>query len=261
MVQLTGGEIIKVKPTEIISEFSNLLSTEVIATHVKLSVKLHKLMSFRNESPNEMKYNGSTLVKDIGNATNESELYIEYNFKPEEEIVKNFPNMDLEKMEVIPFQSIIEYTSKTGDKCIRVVTSLQKVSSDKEEIAKDAKYQILSVNAMQKSSQLAKEGKFRKAQANAKVWKQMIKSKVGESKEAEEGYKMFNRNMRTFNKDIQQEQYVEIQNNFVNNNQHLNQNLECDDNIVSRKMKFTDKVSNQIHNLNNMNFSKAAKKK
>jgi len=157
LAQMTGGDVIKVKPTEILSEFSNLLTTEIIATNVKLSVKLHKTMCFRNENADQLKYDNSTLIKDIGNVTNETEMFVEYKFKATEEINKKYPEINLDKLEVIPFQSIIEYTSKTGDKCIRVLSKQQKISSDKDEIAKDVKFDILSVNAMQKKLKISKK--------------------------------------------------------------------------------------------------------
>lgn len=256
LCEMTGGDIIKVKPSEILGQFSNLLTTEVIATNVKISVKLHKMLSFRNESDFALKHDGSTLVKDIGNATNETETYIEYNFKPSKDIVKNFPDFDLEKIEAIPFQSIIEYTSKNGDKCIRVITKLQSVSSNKEEIAKDAKYEILSVNAMKKSSALAKEGNYRGAQANAMAWKQMLKKNTDTNVDAQENYLMFNKNMKNFNHQIQQVQYDEVlNNNFINISEAQSSQV-----TNNRSQQRTDSVSNEIFNLNHMNVNKAKKK-
>lgn len=159
LAQETGGDIIRVKPAEILDQFSNLLTTEVVASNVKVNVKLHKIMKFRNEKQEDLKDNESTLTKDIGNVTNESELFLEYQFKKTEDIAQ-MQDIELDKITDVPFQSIIYYTSKTGDKCIRVITSQQKVSSEKEEIQKQAKYDLISVNAIQKSSNLAKEGKY-----------------------------------------------------------------------------------------------------
>jgi hypothetical protein len=260
LCEMTGGDIIKVKPTEILTQFSNLLTSEVIATNVKISVKLHKLMSFRNESLFSLKHDGSTLVKDIGNVTDETETYFEYCFKPSEDIINKYPGIDLDKIEEIPFQSKIEYTSKLGDKCIRVITKMQKVSSDKEEIAKDAKYEILSVNAMKKSSQLAKEGNYRGAQVNAYAWKQFIKSNAQTNNQAFENYSMFNKNMTTFNNHIQKNLYQDVINNNINNYEEFNMMENNENNKQERTINRTDNISSEIHTLNNMNFSKAKKK-
>ena len=158
LTQETGGDIIRVKPSDIIDQFSNLLSTEVVASNVKVNIKLHKLLNFRNEKQENMKDNNSTLVKDIGNVTNESEMYVEYHFKHVEEI-NAMKDVEFDKLTEIPFQSIIFYTSKEGNQCIRVQTCSQKISSEKEVVQQQAKFDLISVNAMQKTSNLAQEGK------------------------------------------------------------------------------------------------------
>jgi len=68
-------------------------------------------------------------------------------------------DVDITKLTTVPFQSIIYYTSKIGDHCIRVLTNSQKISSEKEEVSKQALYDLISVNAIQKTSLLAQEGK------------------------------------------------------------------------------------------------------
>ena len=137
---------------------------------------------------------------------------------------------------------------------------MQKVSSDKEEIAKDAKYEILSVNAMKKSSQLAKEGNYRGAQVNAYAWKQFIKSNAQTNNQAFENYSMFNKNMTTFNNHIQKNLYQDVINNNINNYEEFNMMENNENNKQERTINRTDNISSEIHTLNNMNFSKAKKK-
>eukprot|EP00831_Metopus_contortus_P003877 TRINITY_DN11429_c0_g1_i1.p1 TRINITY_DN11429_c0_g1~~TRINITY_DN11429_c0_g1_i1.p1 ORF type:complete len:166 (+),score=46.95 TRINITY_DN11429_c0_g1_i1:209-706(+) len=60
-------------------------------------------------------------------------------------------------------------------KCVRVLTKKQEITFEKEEAKKDAKFDILSVNAVQKTAKMAKEGNFRGAQANAYQWKKVLK--------------------------------------------------------------------------------------
>ena len=177
-----------------------------------------------------------------------------------EDIIKKYPGFDLDKIEEIPFQSKIEYTSKLGDKCIRVITKMQKVSSDKEEIAKDAKYEILSVNAIQKSSQLAKEGNYRGAQVNAYAWKQFMKSNSQTNNQAFENYSMFNKNMTNLNNQLQQNLYQDVVNNKINNYEEFNMMENNEDNKKERTVFRTDNISSEIHTLNKMNFTKAKKK-
>jgi hypothetical protein len=136
---------------------------------------------------------------------------------------------------------------------------MQKVSSDKEEIAKDAKYEILSVNAMKKSSQLAKEGNYRGAQVNAYAWKQFMKSNAQTNTQVE-NYSMFNKNMTNFNNQLQQNLYQDVVNNNINNYEEFDMMENNEINKQERTITRTDNISSEIHKLNNMNFSKAKKK-
>ncbi len=203
LIEQTGGTISRVHPNKILEEFSNLLSTEVIATDVKLKVKLHQTLCFRNENINNLTLNQSTLVKSIGNATNETETYFEYHFKDSEEIAK-LEDINLAALKDVPFQAMIEYTSKKGERCIRVLTKKLEISSDKKEIEKQANYNILSVNAIQKSSQLARDGDFRGAQAHASAWKSVLK------KGNKEDYHVFKDNFTGLNNNLLEIQSKEV---------------------------------------------------
>ena len=248
LMEQTGGSVARVKPTQILEEFSNLLTTEVIATDVKLRIKLHKIMSFRNEKQSDLTLNESTLKRNIGNATNETEVYIEYHFKSSEEISK-FKEIDLEKLKSVPFQSIIEYTTKKGEKCIRVMTKKLEISSDKQEIEKQANYNIMSVNAIQKSSQLAKEGDYRGAQVKANAWKKVLKRGTeNNNEEANEGYKMFKNNFNDLN------------NNLLELQDHEIKKTGKTETTTTRTYKMQDRISSNISQTSNVNYSKAKKK-
>ena len=47
--ELTGGNVNRVNPVTLNSNFSNIFATPVIATNVVTKVKLHKGLRFRNE--------------------------------------------------------------------------------------------------------------------------------------------------------------------------------------------------------------------
>ena len=209
MIEETGGEIIRVKPTEILSQFSNLLTNQVVASNVKVKVKLHKLMQFRNDDENLLQDNGSTLVKELGNVTKETELYVEYSFRPSEEIAR-FQDVDVDSLKFVSFQSIIDYTNLTGDRCIRVLTKQQQICMEKEIVRKQANYDIISTNAIQKTSKLAKEGSYREAQSHALAWKKFIKNSAEDSVSANKSYKVYSQNMNNFNNDMQELQFKKL---------------------------------------------------
>ena len=249
LIEQTGGSIVRVKPSSILEEFSNLLSTEVIATDVKLRVKIHKIMSFRNEKKTDLTLNESTLLKTIGNATNETEVYIEYHFKNSEEIAK-FNEINLETMKTVPFQSIIEYTTKKGERCIRVITKRLEICSDKQEIEKQANYKILSVNSLQKSSQMAQLGDYRGAQGYALACKKVLKrGKDNETIEAKEGYKMFKKNFNEMNTDLLDLQEEEVSKTGKTQD------------YVERTKNMQDGISSKVYTNNKITMSKATKKK
>jgi len=254
----TGGEIIKVKPTEILDQFSNLLTQDIIASNVKVSMKIHKIMCFRNEIPEEIKDNGSTIIKNIGNVTSETEIFIEYSFKSSEEIAL-YKEFDFNTLKSVAFQAIIEYTSKTGDKCRRVISQIQELSSDKEKIEKEAKYDLISVNAIKKTSQLAKEGQYRNAQANALAWKKMIKRNEGDNKEVKQEYNNFKKNLNVLNDEMQEEQNNEL-NDFGND---FFENTDTVTQTKTRQIRKKDQFSKNIYELGNNNFNveKSKKKK
>ena len=121
-----------------------------------------------------MAEDGSLLTRQIGNATDEQEVTVEYRLKKSEELQK-MEDLDFAKIKQMPFQAQISYSSLDGMKCVRVITKYQEITFEKEEAKKEADYKVISVNAVQKTAQLAKQGDFRKAQANAVHWKKMLK--------------------------------------------------------------------------------------
>ena len=78
LVDQTNGEITKVNPRKLTQNFSNILETPVIATHVKVSLTLHRLLKFRNAEGEQLQNRGSKVTKEVGNATEDSQITFEY---------------------------------------------------------------------------------------------------------------------------------------------------------------------------------------
>lgn len=266
MIEQTGGDIINVKPDEILDSFSNLMNAEIVATKVKVTVKLHKALKFRNEEEANLHDDGSTLVKEIGNVTKDSEIFVEYCFKSSEEIAKF---MDLEEIQYIPFQSIIDYISMTGDNCIRVVTQTQMVSSEKEKVQSNARFDLITTNAIQKSSKLAKKGLYREAQSNALAWKQMLKNNTEISNNSNAlnnkmFYNAFKDNMNSINDNMQEAMFIESESVNINQNiggsdfnllnyNNNNNNVALKSKSNARAMLRDDSVSTKMYVNSNLN--------
>ena len=85
-------------------------------------------------------------------------------------------DIDLTTIKFFPFQSQINYTALDGSKCIRVITEIQNVSSNRDELEKNANFEILGKNAIQQSANIAKAGNHRFAQAYAKNWNRQMRA-------------------------------------------------------------------------------------
>ena len=77
-----------------------------------------------------------------------------------------------------------------------------KVSDNKEEVEKQANYDIITAAEIQKSAKLAGAGLYREAQAQAHVARKFLQKNKKQSKESYESYQMFNNNMNLFNQNL-----------------------------------------------------------
>ena len=201
MVDRSGGEIIRVNPSEIIEGFSDLLDNKIVATKVAFEINLHQYLTFRNEDKNKLLNNGSSLKKEVGNAAKETEFYYEFKFKKAFKLA-DMPNINLENSISMPFQAIINYTNGVGDKMQRVITKFLKLNDNKEEVEKQAIFEIISANAMQKAAKLASEGQYTKAQANAQLWRRYMNQNQSKNLSAQTNLMLFNSNFNGFNQNL-----------------------------------------------------------
>lgn len=155
LAELTGGNVERVDPVSLTKNFANILSQPIIASNVVAKVKLHKGLQFRNENPEFLSEDKTMLVRDIGNVTMDTEITFEYTLKPVNELAE-MEDLDLAKLDRFPFQTQITYKALDGNKCIRVITSEQKVINDREVVEKNADYNLISQNVMQKGAMFAR---------------------------------------------------------------------------------------------------------
>jgi hypothetical protein len=118
----TGGEVQVVNPANMKENFSALFRKETLATNVEVKFKLHKGLEFRNEDQANMQDNKTTLIKNMGNVTEDSEVTFEYRLKPIKELLA-MEDIDLSQISQFPFQAQITYTTLDGARCVRVLTN------------------------------------------------------------------------------------------------------------------------------------------
>jgi hypothetical protein len=80
----------------------SILSAKIIATQVKLIVKLHRGIEFRNEEEKSLQCDRSVMVKDLGNVTRDNDITFEYRMKRVKELLE-IEELDLEKLKSLPF--------------------------------------------------------------------------------------------------------------------------------------------------------------
>jgi len=100
------------------------------------------------------------LVRDVGNVTMDTEITFEYTLKKISELAK-MEDIDLTTIKEFPFQTQITYKALDGSQCIRVITEQQAVSHEREELERNANYNILGANAIQQGAKMARGGDHR----------------------------------------------------------------------------------------------------
>ena len=243
MVNNSGGEIIRVNPHAILNGFNDLLENEVIASEVEVKMILNKCMTFRDKEEKDMINDGSAITQKIGNVLKETENYFELKFK-KALILADMKDINFDDLKNLTFQCEIIYRKKNGGKYARIISKNLKISDNKEEVEKQADFDIISTMEVQKSAKLASEGLFREAQAQAHIARKFLGQKIQFSDKNEEAFLMFNNNMNSFNSNLEklndEKKKSEKDNTQINpfkKNDELNQQIFS----LSRTSKYKQK--------------------
>ena len=269
MVDKSGGEIIRVNPNAILDGFNDLLENEAIASEVELRMNLNKCLTFRDQEEKDLSNDGSTIYQKLGNVAKETETYYEIKFKKAMKLAE-MKDINFEELKNLIFQIEITYRNKIGGKYVRVITKNMKVSDNKEEVEKQANYDIITACEIQKSAKLAGQGLYREAQAQAHVARKYLKKN---KKVSYESYQVFNNNMNVFNQNLDYN-YKNNKNEDLSDDEELKEEKkECKKKCKSKKMKTheefnsKDLMSEQIFSLSRtsqnrqkMNFRRNKKK-
>ena len=269
MVDKSGGEIIRVNPNAILDGFNDLLENEAIASEVELRMNLNKCLTFRDQEEKDLSNDGSAIYQKLGNVAKETETYYEIKFKKAMKLAE-MKDINFEELKNLIFQIEITYRNKIGGKYVRVITKNMKVSDNKEEVEKQANYDIITACEIQKSAKLAGQGLYREAQAQAHVARKYLKKN---KKVSYESYQVFNNNMNVFNQNLDYN-YKNNMDEVLSDDEELKEEKkECKKKCKSKKMKTheefnsKDLMSEQIFSLSRtsqnrqkMNFRRNKKK-
>ena len=269
MVDKSGGEIIRVNPNAILDGFNDLLENEAIASEVELRMNLNKCLTFRDQEEKDLSNDGSTIYQKLGNVAKETETYYEIKFKKAMKLAE-MKDINFEELKNLIFQIEITYRNRIGGKYVRVITKNMKVSDNKEEVEKQANYDIITACEIQKSAKLAGQGLYREAQAQAHVARKYLKKN---KKVSYESYQVFNNNMNVFNQNLDYNYKNNMDEDLSDDKELKEEKKECKKKCKSKKMKTheefnsKDLMSEQIFSLSRtsqnrqkMNFRRNKKK-
>ena len=255
MVEKSGGEIIRVNPNAILDGFNDLLENEALASEVELRMNLNKCMTFRDQEEKDLINEGSTIIQKLGNVSKETETYYEVKFKKAMQLAE-MKEINFDELKNLMFQIEIVYRNKAGGKYVRIITKNMKVSDNKEEVEKQANYDIITAAEIQKSAKLAGAGLFREAQAQAHVARKFLEKNKKQNKHSYESYQMFNNNMNLFNQNLQYN--YENQNNLEVDSEEDDKKYEKKKKKSKAKKEFESKdlMSEQIFSLSRTSQNK-----
>lgn len=164
--ELTAGIVERVDPLVLAKNFQTILDTPVIAIQVSMNIFVHKDLFIRKEDKSDNENNSET--REIGNVTKDSAVTFEYGVRP------TVKRDQLSKMKVLPFQLQIKYTRLDGMKCMRVISKSQELTFDRKQAEETANVDVLGVNAIQQTANIAKKGSYSKARLYNLQHKQML---------------------------------------------------------------------------------------
>jgi len=254
MVELSGGEIIRVNPNEILDGFNDLLENEAIASEVESRINLNKCMTFRDINKKDLINNGSSIIKKLGNVTKETENYYELKFKHAIQLAEML-DINFDELKNLIFQTVITYKKKNGAKYIRVISKNLEVSDNKEIINKQANLNIVSVLQIQKSAKMANEGKFMQAQAQIHIARNYLSNNKNNNYNNDHIYNQFNNNINSFHNNLNMMNMNNNMNNMNNFNRMNNMNNMYNMNRMNNMNNMNMNNMNMNMNMNNMNMN------
>jgi hypothetical protein len=155
-----------VDPLNLSEEFKSILQNRMVASQVKAKLivnqkylyirdedlEVAEAKAYESENPSAKKeldaLKKSIVEKDIGNANVETEITFEYGVRR----LSAEEKKSAKKLDKLPFQLQISYTTPDGAKALRVYTKIQEFTSERAKAEKEIRRDLLYANYAQKMS-------------------------------------------------------------------------------------------------------------
>lgn len=249
LTEISGGNIVRVAPENLSDEFSNILSEDVIATHVTVEVTIHKSVEFRDEDPISLSLYNSRLQKRVGNATNTSSFSFNYRVKTEEEL--RMLGIEAAALKNIPMQAVFTYMSLEGMKCIRVINKLQPVTFDVRKAKQNANVKMLARCGRREVAKYAEQGRFEDVRSAAQEWKNVLVEQEVKAEEDLRDIKEFDEDLYEMENELVEQECLEIEKSagLMKKNQEKKEESKKPEEGQERRAMYADKFVNKLNQM------------
>jgi len=195
VADITGGQVERVDPVSIMSDVKDMLKKPTLATQVSATFMVHRGLKFRNEDAST-----NVLRRELGNVNEDTEITFEYE---KQDTCKLSEFKDLKGL---PFQLQIHFTKLDGMKCLRVISKLQQITTERSVAEQDVKADLIAANVAQQAARFAEKGQYAEARANNLAWGRLLAKHSTKKKENEKAYSAWMSDMQEFDLGMQQQQ-------------------------------------------------------
>lgn len=244
LAEFTEGTLAKVNPHNLGADFAEILADRVVAFQAIATVTLHRALKFRNENLEDLQYNGSRLIRNVGNLPLSSSFSFEYTRKSTEELHES--EVDISSLTSIPFQIVIEYRTTNGARCLRVISQSLAVTTSQQEAEQQANFEALSANYALRGAKFAQECKFEEWQSEEQNYRQLLARNVKNEKHRKD-FESLNAMADSLNHEIRVQQRTEA-------NMGINILQAPQKSKMARKAVMRDALSSKISSLKKQKF-------
>jgi len=222
-----------VNPLELQRQMRMIIDNPTLCTEVLVTAILPKGFTFSSISEDKRNHilrKGSTVERDIGNVTSDSDITYEYTVSSKEAAAK------FVKSNQVPIQFLLEYTKKDKSKYVKVINERSKITSDRAACESCCNVSVVSLNAVQQSARIAQDQNYSLARNKLLSVQRML--------------------ARCCKTDIQQEEYS----NFITMCEDLDTALLNMQKKGGKTDDQTAKVLHRMKTINKVTFLAGAKK-
>eukprot|EP01132_Coremiostelium_polycephalum_P006174 gene6174-7688_t len=171
----TKGTVTTIHPLEMAREIRKLTQIPTIATDVEFSICLHPTLEF---SKYDSKQNLSRIVREFANVNSQTDLSFSFtNRIRNKEVFRDYP-----------FQIQIKYTKLDGMRCQRVISTMKRSTTKRDDAEKNIVLSTLGLAITQQAAKIAQQEEFQTARLYLKSASRLLERVCKTDEQFEEFY-------------------------------------------------------------------------